>query len=192
MIFFISPTITYAKNLDIGEGAKLIDFNAQCKDVLSESLGKDPFIIYFGFKKIEGYDFMAALSFSKKDKKYLIPTSTVISLGKTSDGSSVYIYYDVYYKKNQILEYINYVKGNDHQMTLNYYDTDSNEIERLKSINENMFKEPDNKKFIELVKIHTDEVAKLIMVNKSKVKKKRYYMFNCIDSKYFIEYDMVQ
>lgn len=36
MIFFIVPTITYAKNLDIGEVAKLIDFNAQCKDVLSE------------------------------------------------------------------------------------------------------------------------------------------------------------
>lgn len=36
MIFFIIPTITYAKNLDIGEVAKLIDFNAQCKDVLSE------------------------------------------------------------------------------------------------------------------------------------------------------------
>ena len=114
---------------------------------------------------------MAALRFSK-NKKYIIPTSTVIPLGKTSDGYSVYIFYDLYVKENQILEYINYLKGNDHQMTLSYYDVNTNEIQKLKRIEDNMFKEPDNKKFIELVKILTDEIAKLIMVDKSKVKKK--------------------
>ena len=192
IIILISPSISYAKNLDIGEDAKLVDFNVQCKEVLSEGLGKDPYYTYFGFKNIEGHDFMAALRFSKKNKKYIIPTSTVIPLGKTSDGYSVYIFYDLYVKKNQILEYINYLKGNDHQMTLSYYDVDSSEIEKLKRIEDNMFKEPDNKKFIELVKILTDEIAKLIMVDKSKVKKKTKLTFSCIDSELIIKYGKLE
>ena len=135
---------------------------------------------------------MAALRFSKKNKKYIIPTSTVIPLGKTSDGYSVYIFYDLYVKKNQILEYINYLKGNDHQMTLSYYDVNTNEIQKLKRIEDNMFKEPDNKKFIELVKILTDEIAKLIMVDKSKVKKKTKLTFSCIDSELIIKYGKLE
>ena len=49
IIILISPSISYAKNLDIGEDAKLVDFNVQCKEVLSEGLGKDPYYTYFGF-----------------------------------------------------------------------------------------------------------------------------------------------
>ena len=166
-------------SLDIGEDSKIVDINFMCTNDVNPSN-----ILFFGFKSIEQENnMMVKLNYNKDKGKYTIPTSTVISAGELDSGYRAYVSYAHLFSDPLIIENILYAKGSDVKLISTFYKIDQGEMKKLEKIYDKMFKEPNNTKYIRMVKKLTHMTDTLIIRKEyPKVKKKSTFGYKCKDS----------
>ena len=185
LIFFTTITNSNSNpSLDIGEKAKILDFNWVCSNNINITNQK-----WIGLKVIKAEGLITQSDFNLDEGIYPIPTTILLKRGH-AEGVSHYVYYQPLLSQNVIYKNTLITKSQSNETTLytevlifsNFYNA---EIDKLKAIEDKMWKEKNNTKFIRLVKKFTNSIDELVLTEKGLIEST--YKFNCKTSEFILK-----
>ena len=185
LVFFTTITSSNSNpSLDIGVGAKILDFNWVC------SYTKDiSYQMWIGLKSIKAEGLMTQSDFNLDEGKYSTPTSILLKRGQEENGETHWVYYNPMLSQNEIRKNTLILKGDEVTLYVQvYFIYNYAEIEKLKVIEEKMWKEINNTKFIRLVKRLTNSIDKLFLIGEKTIMQKSATLeFNCKTSEFILK-----
>jgi hypothetical protein len=185
LIFFTTITNSNSNpSLDIGEKAKILDFNWVCSNNIDITYQK-----WIGLKVLKAEGLITQSDFNLDEGIYPIPTTILLKRGH-AEGVSQYVYYQPLLSQNVIYKNTLITKSQSNETTLytevlifsHFYNA---EIDKLKAIEDKMWKETNNTKFIRLVKKFTNSIDELVLTEKGLIEST--YKFNCKTSEFILK-----
>ena len=185
LIFFTTITNSNSNpSLDIGEKAKILDFNWVCSNNIDITYQK-----WIGLKVLKAEGLITQSDFNLDEGIYPIPTTILLKRGH-AEGVSQYVYYQPLLSQNVIYKNTLITKSQSNETTLytevlifsHFYNA---EIDKLKAIEDKMWKEKNNTKFIRLVKKFTNSIDELVLTEKGLIEST--YKFNCKTSEFILK-----
>ncbi|MDB2470974.1 hypothetical protein N9W58_02275 [Candidatus Pelagibacter bacterium] len=188
ILFIFFTTITYSNSnpsLDIGEKAKILDFNWVCSNNVDITFQK-----WIGLKVLKSEGLITQSDFRLDEGIYPIPTTILLKRRQKESGVAHYVYYRPLLSKNIIEKNTLITKTQSNETTLYteiiiFNHSLDNEIDKLKAIEDKMWKERNNTKFIRLVEKFTKSIDELVLTEKGK--NEATYKFNCKTSEFILK-----
>tara|TARA_B100000767_G_scaffold192051_1_gene179234 strand:+ start:54 stop:656 length:603 start_codon:yes stop_codon:yes gene_type:complete len=188
ILFIFFTTTTYSNSnpsLDIGENAKILDFNWVCSNNIDITFQK-----WIGLKVLKSEGLITQSDFRLDEGIYPIPTTILLKRRQKESGVAHYVYYQPLLSKNIIVKNTLITKSQSNETTL-YTETIifnhslDNKIDKLKAIEDKMWKERNNTKFIRLVEKFTKSIDELVLTEKGK--KEATFKYNCKTSEFILK-----
>ena len=186
LIFFTTTTYSNSNpSLDIGENAKILDFNWVCSNNIDITFQK-----WIGLKVLKAEGLITQSDFNLDKGSYGIPRTILLKRRPEESGVTHYVYYSPWLKENEIVKNTLITNNQTKKDTLyteilifsHFYNA---EIDKLKAIEDKMWKEKNNTKFIRLVKKFTNSIDELVLTGKGL--NEGTLKFNCKTSEFILK-----